>query len=80
MLCSANIAYRSFVSWHWGFLGWSVRVVLPICMVFMDYEFQHLVHIWFRVLENLLEDQVQQCITAICSAINNTYRSHIMKN
>ncbi|WP_242641732.1 hypothetical protein, partial [Candidatus Ichthyocystis sparus] len=38
--------------------------------VFRDYEFQHLVHIWGRVLENLLEDQVQQSITAVCSAIN----------
>ena len=57
-LCSANIAYRSFVRWCWGSLGWRVRVVLPVCMVrevFRDYEFEHLFHIWGRVLENLLE-------------------------
>ena len=116
-LCSTSIAYRSFVSWCWGFLGRRVRAVLPACVVlrihsefpdaegqyvgfrpvlgwtlthnwlgrpgvcfvgsivlsgevFRDYEFQHLVHIWGRVPENLLDDQVQQCITAVSSAIN----------
>ncbi|XP_078025266.1 P2X purinoceptor 7-like [Epinephelus lanceolatus] len=27
------LAYRSFVSWCWGFLGRRVRVVLPACVV-----------------------------------------------
>ncbi|KAG5280378.1 hypothetical protein AALO_G00088420 [Alosa alosa] len=28
-----HLAYRSFVSWCWGFLGRSVRVVIPSCVV-----------------------------------------------
>ena len=28
---------------------------------------------WGRVLENLLKDQVQQCINTVCSAINKKY-------
>lgn len=27
------LAYRSFVSWCWGYLGRSVRVVIPSCVV-----------------------------------------------
>ncbi|XP_016383292.1 P2X purinoceptor 7 [Sinocyclocheilus rhinocerous] len=27
------LAYRSFVSWCWGYLGWNVRVVIPSCVV-----------------------------------------------
>ncbi|KAI2664086.1 P2X purinoceptor 7 [Labeo rohita] len=27
------LAYRSFVSWCWGFLGQRIRVVLPSCVV-----------------------------------------------
>ncbi|XP_065148371.1 P2X purinoceptor 7-like [Paramisgurnus dabryanus] len=27
------LAYRSFVSWCWGFLGWKIRVVIPSCVV-----------------------------------------------
>ena len=78
------LAYRSFVSWCWCFLGRRVRAVLPACVVlrihaeFPDAEGQYvrfspvldLIHIWARVLENLLEDQVQQCINVVCSAIN----------
>ena len=70
----SQYSLQKFVSLCWGSLGWRLRVVRPVCMVreiFRDYEFQHLVHIWGRVLENLLEeDQVQQCINAICSATN----------
>ncbi|XP_045925772.1 P2X purinoceptor 7 isoform X1 [Micropterus dolomieu] len=28
-----HLAYRSFVSWCWGYLGRSVRVVIPSCVV-----------------------------------------------
>ncbi|CAM4708249.1 unnamed protein product [Leuciscus chuanchicus] len=28
-----HVAYRSFVSWCWGYLGRSVRVVIPCCVV-----------------------------------------------
>ncbi|XP_055056156.2 P2X purinoceptor 7-like [Misgurnus anguillicaudatus] len=28
-----HLAYRSFVSWCWGFLGRHVRVVIPSCVV-----------------------------------------------
>ena len=57
----------------WHITDYDVQLVGSIVLsgeVFRDYESQHLVHIWGRVLENLLEDQVQQCITAVSSAIN----------
>ncbi|XP_034084673.1 P2X purinoceptor 7 [Gymnodraco acuticeps] len=28
-----HLAYRSFVSWCWGFLGRGIRVVIPSCVV-----------------------------------------------
>ncbi|XP_065130928.1 P2X purinoceptor 7-like [Paramisgurnus dabryanus] len=31
--CYRYLAYRSFVSWCWGFLGRRVRVVIPSCVV-----------------------------------------------
>ena len=52
--------------------GFNIQLAGSIILsrvVFKD-EFQHLIHKWDRVLENLLEDQVQQCIIAVCSAIN----------
>lgn len=32
------LAYRSFVSWCWGFLGRRVRVVLPACVVLRTWQ------------------------------------------
>ncbi|KAL2099390.1 hypothetical protein ACEWY4_005870 [Coilia grayii] len=28
-----HLAYRSFVSWCWGYLGRKVRVIIPACVV-----------------------------------------------
>ncbi|XP_051731647.1 P2X purinoceptor 7 [Ctenopharyngodon idella] len=31
--CYRHLAYRSFVSWCWGYLGRKIRVVIPSCVV-----------------------------------------------
>ena len=70
-LCSANIAYRSFVRWCWGSLGRRVRVVC-LCGP------RGLQGLWVSAPGSHMgqgpgkpsRDQVQQCITGVCSAIN----------